>query len=330
MNRKFRMLITALICLQFAAAGMAANAGRIKNQKFISGVVIMLPAKTKLVFSWLMPPQESNGMKPDIEKNLQFAVDGKGTLWLGRDNDLIANFSRKHFMIKLDVPYREFVSMENGMLIFSTDKYIGFIPGIGKNSPMGEDRIMKVPFQPLVGLPEPESSIYAGDGDILYIKGFNAENGTDNVYSFGGKGTLEQSTDKRAALCYKEIFSIKKHISAVAGNGKKTYVAMGRMIAEITKGMGKIRGFFVHPQEDITGMAYSEKSGLFYTTDSFVGYAGENGPIDFIRAHKPRIVLKNNTLYVFMADNCGILKINNIDDMKKHDFKSKKKSGDGK
>jgi hypothetical protein len=273
-----------------------------------------------------MPPQDKNSLKPAGD-NIRFMIDGKGSLWFGLNNDQLVHFGKTNFAAKLKTPYRDCVFLDSGVLYLATDKYLGFIPELGKNLSSGGDGVVKVPFQPLMSLPAAECNLFAGEGGMLYVKGIDTEKGEENIYSFGGKGTVMQSEDKKSVLSYKEVFSVKKHITAVTGNGKKTYASMGRMIVEMTKGMAAIKGFFVHPLEEITGMAYGENDGLFYCTESCVGYAGENGAIDFIRARKPRIILRNNILYVFMVDNYGILKVENIDDMKKHTYNSSWKSG---
>ena len=140
---------------------------------------------------------------------------------------------------------------------------------------------------------------------------------------FGGKGSVVKTGNAGSALCYREIFSVKKTITAVAGNGNKTYIAMGRMVVELNGATGAVKGFFVHPSEDITGLAYAGMTGLFYTTASCAGYAGANGCMDFIKLPQPRILMRKNSLYVFIPDDYGVLKISNAGDMKNHNFKGK-------
>ena len=326
MKNNLKIFALTVFCFNIAAAGIIADTGNKGKIKYVPDTFVILPAKTKMIFEWLLPPRDRNGLKPAAENNAQFSVDTKGNLWFGRDNNMLANFG-KNFVLKMDVPYREFVFLDSGVMYISTDKYLGFIAEIGKKAEADKNGIISASFQPLASLPVPGCSMFPGEGNILYLKGYDNESGDSNVYTFGGKGSTVKTGDKGSALCYKHIFSVKKPITAVAGNGKKTYIAMGRMIVEITNGKDGVKGFFVHPSEDITGIAYSGKAGIFYSTASYIGYAEGNGCIDFMKASNPRILMQKNILYVFMPDNYGVLKISNVDDLKNYNFHSKKKSG---
>jgi hypothetical protein len=321
MKNKTISIILALCCFILAAAPVSAETANKAKKKYLSGAFVLLPAKSKLKFEWALAPVDNKQAESAGDINAKFSIDGRGSPWFSRDNDMIADMA-EGYILKTATQFKRFTFLDSGMIYLSDGKYLDFIAAPDKKS-AAKGVIVDVRLQPLAALPAPECAIFPGEGNILYLTGYDGHNGTDSVYTFGGKKSVVKTGSSGSALCYREIFSAKKTITAVAGDGKKTYVAMGRMVVELTQGTDAVKGFFVHPAEDITGLAYSAKAGLFYSTAYCVGYAGANGCVDFIRIPRPAILMRKNTLYVFIPDDYGVLKISNVDDMEKHNFKSK-------
>jgi|GEM_PF-1195792 len=327
MKNKIIPTILVLCCFVLATVAAAAETGKTEKKKYLPGAFVLLPAKTKMKFEWTMAPRDKKNLAYAGDIKAQFSIDGGGNPWLSRDNDMLADMA-KGFILRTGTQFKEFAFLDGGMLYLTEDKYLEFIAEPDKKSSPDKNGIIDVSLRPLASLPAKECSIFPGEGNILYLSGHDNENGTDGVYVLGGKGSVVKAGDKGSALCYREVFSAKKPITAVAGDGKRTYVAMGRMVVELADAAGGgVKVFFVHPTEDITGLAFSYRAGLFYSTASCVGYAGTNGCIDFMKLPQPSILMRKNSLYVFIPDYFGVLKISNVDDMKKHDFKSKKKTG---
>jgi hypothetical protein len=321
MKNKNITIILALCCFILAAAPAAAETANKAKKKYLPGAFILLPEKTKLKFEWALAPVENKQAESAGDINARFSVDGVGNPWLSRDNDMLADMAGG-FVLRTATQFKGFTFLDSGMIYLTDGKYLDFMAEPDKKSAV-KGVIIDVRLQPLAALPAPECAIFPGEGNILYLTGHDGHSGTDSVYTFGGKGSVVKTGGKGSALCYREIFSAKKPITAVAGDGNKTYIAMGRMVVELTQGPDAVKGFFVHPSEDITGLAYSAKAGLFYSTASCVGYAGANGCIDFIRLAQPAILMRKNSLYVFVPGDFGVLKISNAEDMKTSNFKSK-------
>jgi hypothetical protein len=324
MKNKIISTILALCCFVMAPAATAAETGKIEKNKYLQGAFVLLPARTKMKFEWALAPRDNKEPVSADDIKAQFSIDGRGKTWLSRDNNMLADIT-DGFILRTGEQFKGFAFLDSGMLYLATEKYLGFIAEPDKKASPDKNGIIDVSLRPLAGLPAQECAIFPGEGNLLYLNGHDNENGMDNVYIFGEKGSVVKAGDKGSTVCFKEIFSAKKPITAVAGDGKKTYIAMGRMILELNDGVA--RGYFVHPTDDITGLAFSSVAGLFYSTASCVGYAGANGCIDFIKLTQPHILMRKNILYVFVPDDFGVLRISNVEDMKKHDFKSKKKTG---
>lgn len=70
---------------------------------------------------------------------------------------------------------------------------------------------------------------------------------------------------------------------------------------------------YLHPKEAITGLAYSKEAGLFYATDSSIGYLGKSKAYPFMKSpKKTRIRARGKELYIFLGDVHGVVKITGI------------------
>ena len=158
-------------------------------------------------------------------------------------------------------------------------------------------------FNPLMGLPYKGLRLFPGEKNAFYLAGRNPKTGNYEVYLF-------QAGKEETAI--KKLFVTRKNISAVAGDGKTTYVAAGNSVQRVLSGETKPKNVFIHPRESITGLEFSSGSGLFFTTGSSVGFAGKKKNFEFMRSPNCRIRLRNERLYILLGNSYGMLQIEGI------------------
>ncbi len=132
----------------------------------------------------------------------------------------------------------------------------------------------------------------------------------------GGESGVINIEGKGKALSYRKVFSSEKSVSSAAGDGKTTFIATDRLVIRVKPGSEKAEGFFMHPKEKITGLAYDASAGVFYCTEKGVGFASKDGSLEFLKVSKPSIAASAGKLYVYLPDENGILEIASINNFK--------------
>ena len=266
---------------------------------YIDKTLVLLPGDSSLKFNWILPPQGKGG------EGLSFRMGNKGGAWFGSNGKNVMSL-KDGFSIGLKDPFDDFMVNSSGLPVFVSKDYLCIMtPVSGKK--LGSTELS---FQPLAKLPAGNCRLYPAGKGMLYISGTGAGTGNSEVYTAGGENGTLKVEGKGKAFLYTKIFSTEKRISALAGDGKDTFVAIGKLV--IKTGAGKAEGFFVHPKSDITGLAYDPAAGLFYCTEKGVGYASKDGSLEFLRVSKPAIAVSGGKLYIYLQDDNGLLEISNI------------------
>ena len=105
------------------------------------------------------------------------------------------------------------------------------------------------------------------------------------------------------------VYVSAERVTAVSGNGEKTFVAHGQLVLLITEGASWPQVYYEHPTDIIMGLDYSEEAGLFYATNYSVGLMSEGKALEFMRAPSPRIFLKGDSLYVMLSEQAAVLQV---------------------
>jgi hypothetical protein len=312
-NRFLKNIITAAV---ITAAAVTCVYGALTDNH-IKDSAVLLPKASKVKFNWVMPPSDEKAEA----SGLIFKMDSKGGPWFSRDGKyFLAPY--KDYIFGVNGHFDDFVLTDKGNLLIASRGYLGFIPRV-KNLKTAKSSFA---FQPFTKLPAGNCRLFPADGGIVYIAGTDIAAGGDEVFTLGGEGSLKTVEGKGKALVYKKIFSTEKRITALAGDGKTTFIALDRLVVSVKPDSDKIDGVFIHPSETITGLAYDSKAGLFYCTDKGVGYAGKDGNCEFLMVPSPEIAVSAGKLYVYLKDKNGLLEIDGIQDFKSY-FK---KTGDKK
>lgn len=287
--------------------------------KFYPGITLSLPAGCSMRSRWICAPMD----QAEVEKlNIYasgFAVDNAGQPWIGKGNNAVIN-PMKQQAFQLSKLYDSFACLDNGIMLFSAGGMLGFsVPPEKLTKDKSGLPIMN--FQPIIETPVSGCQIFSGYGDCVYLLGLNSATGENDVYLIKSEklaGALK--TRVRSVI---KLFSCKEKISSVAGDGVDTYIAAGKLIIKMHESSPEITKVYLDPESEISSLAYSPQSGLFYATDKNIGYIGPNGSIQIAVMPYGSIYLRKGTLYLFMHDTLGVLALENVGSLRGYNLNIK-------
>ncbi|MBI5210447.1 MAG: hypothetical protein HY927_10795 [Elusimicrobia bacterium] len=259
------------------------------------------PADTKMsaipgvAVSWVIPPDPSNEMNVKLSR---FSVDKDGDPWFASEKNSLWNRGAA-VLIYVDRPFEDYVWLDSGEFLLCTKTAIGCLDTTHKKKKEGSIFPI-VPFKSLVDLPEKNCRLYPGLGDNLYVVGVE-EDGTNNVY------LLQSGNFRKDKIRAKPILIIGEKVTAVAGEGAATFVALGQRILRLQS--KKVEPLFVHQQKSIREIALSEEGDLFYVTDSAVGFVGASKAYEFLETPRASIRIRGDALYVYLEASRSVVKI---------------------
>lgn len=281
-----------------------------KKVTVMAGAAIALPSASKVKVRWVCPPLDAKVVEASSWYDVRFVVDSAGNPWFGVGSTTIINPAAQ-YRLAVEHLYNDIACLENGTFLVSTDSDLGFI-AMPETPRTNYDKLPVVLFQPIAGLPIPNCKLFPGAGDCLYLTGRNAATEKYEVYMLRPEALPNSAARVRE---YVKVFSGTQEITAVAGDGKITYVAVERTLLKISG--STCAKVLVHPTDYIRGLAYSSQAGLFYTTNTGVFYMGPSGSLQVLAADEPRIYLQKGNLYVLFHKTMGVLAMDNIDGLKK-------------
>jgi len=253
-------------------------------------LTIALPKDGSVAMRWVAPPLAEDKVRKAALTDIKFRVAPDGAVWMAYDKNTMTNLLTG-MDVNLAAPLSDFIWLDDGALLISSKKTLGFIPELKKD---------ETPYQPIC-MVDIEGSSLASDGKkALFIYGRDGVTKGYAVYErIAGSGV------------WRKIFISKVRIAGVCVYGGKAYIAAGRMIYELSLNDKKARTVFAHPLDPLTGIAYSPDAGLFYVTGNGVGVV-QNVAVEFIKCKGAQVAVKGNSLYLFLTDSLGVLRFDNI------------------
>lgn len=277
--------------------------------EFLRDFTIIAPAKAGVTARIIVPPVSDATLDRIGPSATLFSIGPGDSVWLGMEPDLLIHATRG-YRFRLGIPIADIAVLDNSTLLVATADAFGFLamdePGATSSSSQAT-----VAFQPIITLPVTEARISLGENGTLYIFGTDVKSGRNDVFLLRPESVGSESV--RALRAMRKVFSTTERISAVAGDGEETFVATGRLVVKISGGQERMTTAFQHPKEEITGLAFSRAHGLFYSTPSGVGVAWPDESIEFVRAPNVAIRLVGNSLYIFLKNNFGVVKVDGTD-----------------
>lgn len=140
------------------------------------------------------------------------------------------------------------------------------------------------------------------------------------LFAAAGRGLYVLARDEVFLVRHEEGSWIRRRVAvgagvtAVAGDGEVTAVAMGRRVLLVRDGTaGEL---FAHPDSDVAALAYAPGLGLFYATAQGVGFIGDGLRLEFLRTPGAQIALRSDALFVMLAHGQGVLRIEGLDGLR--------------
>lgn len=272
--------------LQKAAAAAAALRPEVAMPK---DARLVLPPG--IVAGWVLAPQRGVQAAEPISG---FGIDGEGRPWFGYRHKILAN-PLVQAAVEADKTYRDFAWIGTGQLFLCAQKALGVL-----EKPKNAKEPMV--FKPLLALPYEDFRLLPDSKEGLYLIGKNP-NGTRELFwmRLGARSEKDFKAEK--------LLEVKEDITAVAGDGDQTYVAIGKGVFKIS-GKGA-RVLFVHPSEVVRELAYSRGGGVFYATAREAGFLDDASGhmLKFLEATNPGLRVGRGDLFILLADSRSVMRL---------------------
>jgi hypothetical protein len=239
----------------------------------------------------------------DASEDPILLVDRKGHPWYALYHDRLVNLAHRS-MIVADKPFDDVALFPDGTFVLLEDDDMGYLADAAPEQKKQNPHLMA--FHPEVKLPYKKMRIFEGDGGTLYLLGKNPEDGKNELFV--------ADSDGRGKRSFVKLVAVKEPIDAVTGDGRTTYFSSGEKVVKIgPERKAMERALKLDPQVPVKQMAYSTKAGLFLVLSEGVAFLGEKGPQMFLNAPDASIRLRNGSLYVLLAKEREILRVDGLD-----------------
>ena len=267
--------------------------------------VFALPLHPAISMEWVLKPLDGKTQDSLSRHRFRLAIDGAGNPWFADGaNRLLVNPLNDHSVLAPE-RFSDFVWMEGGDPVLCTKKTLGLLK-VPSAPPNKQESLRTAPFFPALPLSHTDCRLFSGGSDALYVIEHDpAENKDEIMLLSGAKGA--QAAEKLVAAAF--------HVEAVAGDGMTTFVGAKHWIYKLSSDSKEPQRYF-DAKNDVTGLAYSKETGLFYTTRSGVGFVDSKFQLEFIKSTDPEIVLRGTDLYIRLSKNFAVVKITGADRFK--------------
>ena len=289
-----KVLFAALLLTYAGNLHAAAPA----QDAFFPGTVLMLPDIKEVGVNWVVKPPDKKVEAKLQAGDFKFGVDSDGDPWFTNGDSRRLINPVKGYSILSSAEFNDVAFLGNGARIVGTDSYLGELEPPGPDGRL-ESGLPVYNFIGEIRLSRDGCRLYSGVADALYVLCHNRKTGQDEI------SVLKKRSGKEPAA---KIFGTDFKVSAVAGDGDETYVAAGRMIIKLAQEESKPEIFFAL-KEDVTGLAYSRKAGLFYATPTSVGFVSQDFNMVIIKSPNPEIAMRGDKLYVRLARTFGVISV---------------------
>lgn len=308
-------VMMAVFCLLAMVVSSSAEAA----QKFdpMSESTLVLPAGSGISWHWVVPPTTLEKPLPKHTLNeIRFSVDAQGNPWIGIENRQLLN-PVKQIAAVLSEPFQRFVHLDNGLMLFSTVRTLGFIGSSNKEEFDGRGHPI-MPYQPICDLPAYYSRVYRAAGNCVYLVSEDATAKKTMVYQL--KPEAAAPGGRMEIRNFRKIFETGEAVTAVAGDETTAFIALGKLVLMLTIEDNKLTAVPAQPDEEVRELAYQKGFGLFYASASGVGFLGAKRAFRFIETSHARIALHGDGLLVLFPRNLGVLSFDNINRLWNFDF----------
>jgi hypothetical protein len=288
-----RTLILAIFLIVTATAALAEGGGFALPAE----LALVLPRSGKVTAEWLLPPLGTDEVKRAALSGQRFRLDRQAAIWMLHGRKYLTNLGSGQ-ALTLARPVNDFIWLDDGGLFLASENALGIIPPLGP----GKTPAL-TPFQPVISLPAQQCLLATDGKNAIFAYGYDpALQGYalfELVSGFAGWRQLFAATDK---------------ISDVCVDGQTLYISTGRSVYRLRRGDAKSIVAFVHPLDNITGLACGSGNGPFFSTARGVGVISGAG-VEFIKSNWTQLGMRDDALYLFMPESLGVLRLNDTGKM---------------
>lgn len=289
-----RVIAACMIVTVVATTAFGADEGYVLP----SELSISLPANGKVQAEWLAPPLPVAEVRKAGFAMQRFRLDRHLATWMLHDNRTITNLATGG-AFTVARPINDFIWLRDGALLLAGEKALGIIvpPKAGPDVPA---KVPEVQFQPVIPLPAQGCRLATDGKDAIFAYGYDPE--------VRGYALFKLLTGFAG---WQRLFVTDEQIADACFDGTTLSVAAGRRIHRLKPGDQKSLCGFNHPLEAFTGLACSPEGGLFFSTARGVGVVN-GATIEFVRSNRTQIEVRDRSLYLFMPESLGVMRLNNI------------------
>lgn len=242
--------------------------------------------------SWVLPPSA----EAPASGSVLAGVDPSGATWLVLDGRIVS-VPDKNVVFVADRPIQQLLWVGSKPLVRSFETLGSFVPGAPDGEGPPEAR-----FVPMATVPLTSWRMAPAGAEGVYVAGYNPRKRRSQIAVVGPAAGSKP---------LRVLYETQAQIADVAGDGTTAYFASGPAIWKVDAG-GSASVYSSHSRP-VRFIAAAPGGGLFFVTDTVVGYAGKSAPFELLRCSKCRIAVRDDDLYVlFNGLRGGLLRIRGV------------------
>ncbi len=274
---------TVLVLLAGSGFSQAQTALSLPQAQGTSSALQLAVPKTVHVDLLLAPPgATANSVAPTHG----FDIDPDGLPVVARGATLLLMGAARPLVTVGTQPIGDFAWMHDGSLLLIIQ---GHLAGIGPHG------LTLGPQTPVPGM-----EVRPAGKDDAYVFGGTSQKSRHDIFLFGRDGRIAK------------LLSAPAPVTAVAGDGTSTYVALGRSLLHLDAGH-PIKPV-MHTHSAVISLAMTSSGRLFYATKASVGYLTADGVAhDFLRGQGGLLRVHGDALFLLLRSQGRIIRFSPLE-----------------
>ncbi len=297
------------------AVPVSAATGKTEAPKLFPKTAFSLPQVKGMRLDWVLPPIDQPEKAREATAESGFAVDPHGNPWFGNGPRRLFLSPKQDLVFRTMGQFQSFAFAGGTDLVACDDDYL--VSPTLPDKPKYENGAPLMDMVGMVKLDHGDCRLFPAGPHGLYLV-LRDGDGRDVI-------TLIVSRRGSRAKFRRFLRVAGPGITALSGDGDRTYYAEGKSIYEFKMGAKKPVLFFDAPDE-VRSLAYSARTGLFYATTKVVGFASRKFQMELITSPDPQIALRGPDLFIRLSRTLAVLKLSAADQIKYLRWPSDKKT----
>ncbi len=280
-----------LLCL-----GTFSLALGLRAQDTPTDVQFKVPVQLKgLTSHWVIPP---NPKAPEKGLADSFGIDTNAQIWMSFGSQYLTE-PLKQITFGTSGVFSDVCYMGTGAAFFGTSHGVAYATQSTKVFAHTKDLFPIMELVPILRFKLDNVRLFDATRTGFYLSGVNPTTKKCEIYYV--------LPDPKASKIH-QVLVTDFVPSAIAGNGTLTFLAQNQGILMYEN--GKLSLLPTGIAGNVQSLAFSEKSGLFYATETSVGFIyGKKYAVDFLKAKNCQVRVQGKSLYVLVPDYTAILAV---------------------